>query len=199
MIADWESHRPLSGHAQRHPHDSLALSASIVTIGTFDGVHRGHQALLLEITRQARRAGCASVVYTFDPPPKTAFGGKMQLTPVDEKLRRISHFGIDHIIVAQFDRDYAARPPEAFLNELGRLNPQQVWVGADFRFGAGRAGDVATLARHFDTRVIEEIGCAEGERISSTRLRNLYEDGRGEDARRLHGWPAEGCLPGTMD
>ena len=199
MIADWESHGPLSGHAVRHPHDSLALSASIVTIGTFDGVHRGHQALLQEITRQARQLGCASVVYTFDPPPKTAFGGTLQLTPVDEKVRRISHFGIDHIIVAHFDKDFAARPARAFLNELSRLNPEQVWIGADFRFGAGRAGDVGTLAQHFDTRVVDEIGCTEGERISSTRLRSLYEDGRSEDARRLHGWPAKGCLPGTID
>jgi riboflavin kinase/FMN adenylyltransferase len=199
MIADWESHAPLSGHARRHPHDSLSLSASVVTIGTFDGVHRGHQALLQEITRQARRLGCASVVYTFDPPPKTAFAGMMQLTPVDEKVRRISHFGIDHIVVAQFDTAYAVRPAQAFLAELGRLNPQQVWVGADFRFGAGRVGDVTMLSRHFDTRVVEEIGCLDGERISSTRLRSLYRDGRSEEARRLHGWPAEGSLPGTID
>lgn len=199
MIADWESNGLLSGHAICHPHDTLSLSASIVTIGTFDGVHRGHQVLLKEIVRRARQLGVPSVVYTFDPPPKTAFSGTMQLTPVDEKVRRISHFGIDHIIVAHFDNAYAARPPQDFLNELGSLNPEQVWVGADFRFGAGRAGNNSTLARHFDTRVIDEIGCLDGERISSTRLRNLYQKGSSEDARRLHGWPAKGCLPGTID
>ncbi|MDJ1009249.1 MAG: FAD synthetase family protein [Paracoccaceae bacterium] len=199
MIADWESHAPLAGHAALHPHDTLALSASIVTVGTFDGVHRGHQALLAEIVRHARREGVPSVVYTFDPPPKTVFGGTMQLTPIGEKLRRISHFGIDHIVVARFDRAYAARPAAAFLAELARLNPAQVWVGEDFRFGAGRSGDTALLARHFDTRVIDEIGCPEGDRISSTRLRALFETGRNAEARALHGWPADGVLPGTVD
>ncbi|WP_421849613.1 FAD synthetase [Oricola sp.] len=199
MIGDWECSDPLTGHAVRHPHDSLSLSASIVTVGAFDGVHRGHQALLAAIVRRSRQAGVPSVVYTFDPPPKTYFAGKLRLTPLDEKLRRISHFGIDHIVVAQFDAVYAARPAEAFLAELGRLNPVQVWVGADFRFGTGRSGDTSLLARHFDTRLIDEIGCKTGERISSSRLRDLFEDGRREDARALHGWPSEGCLPGTVD
>lgn len=198
MIGDWESHGPLSGHAMRHDHDCLSLSASIVTIGTFDGVHRGHQAVLTKIARYARRNGVPSVVYTFDPPPKTVFGGKLCLTPADEKLRRISHFGIDHIIMAHFDKAYAARPASAFIAELARLSPRQVWVGADFRFGAGRSGCVSMLARNFDTRVIDEIGCAEGDRISSTRLRALLQDGRSEDARALHGWPEKGCLPGTV-
>ena len=199
MIGDWESHGPLLGHARVHPHDSLALSGSIVTVGTFDGVHRGHQALLSEIVRAARHLGVPSVVYTFDPPPKTVFAGMLQLTPLEEKLRRISHFGIDHIVAARFDKSYAARPAEAFLAELARLNPAQVWVGADFRFGAGRSGDAALLARHFDTRLLDEIGCASGKRISSTRLRHLFEDGRREEARALHGWPSDGCLPGTVD
>lgn len=198
MIGDWESHGPLSGHATRHDHDALTLSASIVTIGTFDGVHRGHQALLGKIVRHARRAGVPSVVYTFDPPPKTVFGGNMRLTPAEEKVRRISHFGIDHIIVAHFNKAYASRPADAFVAELARLSPNQIWVGADFRFGAGRVGDVSMLARNFDTRIIDEIGCTEGERISSTRLRSLLKDGRSEDARALHGWPAQGCLPGTI-
>jgi riboflavin kinase/FMN adenylyltransferase len=199
MIGDWESHGPLTGHATRHDHDCLSLSASVVTIGTFDGVHLGHQALLTEIVRQARQEGVPSVVYTFDPPPKTVFGEKLQLTPADEKVRRISHFGIDHIIVARFDKTYAARPPKTFIDELARLSPTQIWVGADFRFGSGRIGDVEMLARNFDTRVIDEIDCEDGDRISSTRLRDLLQDGRSEDARALHGWPAKGVLPGTID
>lgn len=199
MIADREAHGPFLGHATCHTQDSLALSASIVTVGTFDGVHRGHQALLTEIVRQSRHLGVPSVVYTFDPPPKTLFADMVQLTPVDEKIRRISHFGIDHIIIARFDATYAARPEQAFLTELAWLNPEQVWVGADFRFGRARGGDVATLARHFDTRLIGEVDCASGQRISSTRLRELFALGRREEARRLHGWPARGCLPGTLD
>ncbi|WP_349361062.1 FAD synthetase family protein [Stappia sp.] len=180
-----------------HPHDTLALSASVVTVGTFDGVHRGHQTLLKRIVARARAAGVASVVYTFDPPPKTVFAGVRQLTPVAEKIRRLSHFGIDHIVVARFDAAYAARPAEAFLQELARLNPLETWVGADFRFGRGRSGDVARLARCFDVRVVSDVACAGGDRISSTRVRSLLAAGREEEARHLHGWPREGCLPGT--
>ena len=199
MIADRESPSPLSGHAKRHCHDSLSLSASIVTIGSFDGVHHGHQSLLTNIVQRARQIGVPSVVYTFDPPPKTVFGGKLQLTPADEKIRRISHFDIDHIIIAHFDKIYAARTAEHFVAELGRLNPSEIWIGKDFRFGAGRKGNAASLAEHFDVRIVDEIGCMSGERISSTRLRTLYENGHNEEARRLHGWPSDGCLPGTID
>lgn len=198
MIADHDSTPARFGGLKYHPYGSLRLSASIVTIGTFDGVHRGHQALLAETARRAQRLGVASVVYTFDPPPKTLFQGVLQLTPVEEKLRRLSHFGIDHVIVARFDADYAARPAQAFVQELAQLNPEELWVGADFRFGKGRAGSVQDLAQVFDTRVLEDVGCASGERVSSTRVRKLLSSGRSEEARRLHGWPDAGCLPGTV-
>lgn len=197
MIADRESTAGCFGAMTRHKHDSLRLSASIVTAGTFDGVHRGHQALLTKIVRRARRRGVASVVYTFDTPPKTLFQNVRQLTPLPEKLRRLSHFGIDHVIVAQFDEAYASRTARCFLQELARLNPEELWVGEDFRFGKGRCGDVELLAHYFNTRVLAEIGCASGERISSTRMRELLRLGRPEEARRLHGWPAAHCLPGT--
>ncbi len=172
-----------------HAYDSLSLGASVVTVGTFDGVHRGHQALLARVVRSARRRGVPSVVYTFDPPPKAVFGGALMLTKVEEKLRRLSHFGIDHVVVARFDKDYAARPAGDFMREIGRLNPEELWLGHDFRFGAGRKGDVALLARQVDVRLLDDFADDGGDRISSTRLRALIADGRHEDARRLHGWP----------
>ena len=78
------------------------------------------------------------------------------------------------------------------------MSPEAVWVGEDFRFGRGRQGDVALLRRHFDVRVMDTVVSVDGARISSTRLRALLADGHGEQARRLHGWPDRGCLPGTV-
>ena len=198
MIEVGQSAKPSTGPI-RHGYGSLRLSGSILTIGTFDGVHKGHQALLRRVAREAEAEGLASVVYTFDPPPKSLFGTAARLTSAEEKVRRISHFGIDHVVVARFNRDYAARSAEAFLCEIGRLNPRQVWIGEDFRFGKGQAGDAALLARYFDVRLHREVGCDQGRRISSTRMRALIAAGRHEDARLLHGWPAEGCHAVPMD
>jgi len=187
MIGDEQAR--IAPAAQVHPDDSLSLAGSVVSIGSFDGVHKGHQALLKKLSQAAARRGLASVVYTFDPPPKVVFAGAMQLTDGPEKVRRISHFGIDHIILARFDKAYAARPPDDFMRELARLNPREIWVGADFRFGARRAGDVAMLQKAFRVRIMEEFACAGGARISSTRLRECFAAGEPERAAALHGWP----------
>lgn len=180
------------------PECDLALSASIVTIGAFDGVHYGHQALLTRVTEEARNNGVPSVVYTFDTPPKVAFGCAMQLTPAAERIRRLSFFEIDHIIMARFDADYATRSADAFIKELCLLNPLGLWVGSDFRFGRDRSGDIALLKKYFPVRTLENIAAKAGERISSSQLRELIREGRHEEARLLHGWPEAGCLPGTM-
>ncbi|MBL0372278.1 FAD synthetase family protein [Rhizobium sp. KVB221] len=180
-----------------HRECELSLSASIVTIGAFDGVHRGHQALLARVVSEARQHGVPSVVYTFETPPKVALGRVIQLTPPAERIRRLSLFEVDHIIMARFDRDYASRPAASFIEELGRINPRGLWVGTDFRFGKERLGDVALLDRYFPVRILADVAACEGERISSSRLRALISEGRHEEARLLHGWPDAGCLPGT--
>ena len=184
-------------HTAVHPEQTLKLSASVVTIGAFDGVHRGHQHLLRRLVDVARRRGVPAVVYTFDVPPKVAFGRAVQLTPPEEKIRRLSLLGLDHVIMAGFNAEYAARPAEDFVDELRRLNPRELWVGEDFRFGKGRSGDIDTLRRNFRVSTLHDVTCRAGDRISSTTLRRLFAEGRSEDARKLHGWPDEGCLPGT--
>ena len=197
MIAD-ENAR-LSATGQVHAADTLRLQGSVVSIGSFDGVHKGHQALLRELSRAASERGLSSVVYTFDPPPKVVFGGVMQLTDGPEKLRRLSHFEIDHIVMAHFDQAYASRPAEDFMAELARLSPREIWVGADFRFGAKRTGDVAMLQTAFKTRILDEFACEGGERISSTRLRACFKHGRLDEARTLHGWPETAPWAHTYD
>lgn len=167
--------------------DQIALEASILTIGAFDGVHRGHQALIARAVSEARAAGVPSVVWTFDPPPKVFFGRARQLSPISEKLARIARLGPDYIVLASFCKSYAARSPQAFLEDLARINPARIHVGADFRFGAKQAGSVTTLAERFNVTLAPAVLCEEGEVISSTRIRGLRAEGRAAEAVALQG------------
>lgn len=175
-------------HVGRHASGVLTLPASVVTVGAFDGVHRGHQELIRETIGRARRLGVASVAYTFDPPPKAALCGIRQLTSLDEKLERIGALGIDHVIVASFDDAYRRRTALEFIAEIAALNPRWLVVGEDFRFGCGKDGDVAKLRRHFHTTIMPAVVCDKGEVVSSTRIRGLRACGLDDEAERLEGW-----------
>ena len=170
-----------------HPSETLMLPASVVTVGAFDGVHRGHQALIRRVLDRAGSLEVPSVVYTFDPPPRAYFHGVPVLTSLPEKLRRLETLGLDHVVVADFDAARVSRSVERFLEELSALNPEEVWVGPDFRFGRGRAGDVSTLKEFFTTCVFESVKCREGEVISSSRVRALLSRGAVAEARDLLG------------
>ncbi|CDX11516.1 Riboflavin biosynthesis protein RibF (fragment) [Mesorhizobium sp. ORS 3324] len=171
-----------------HGEDVLRLSASVLTIGSFDGVHRGHQELIGTAVVTARKLGVASVVYTFDPPPKALLCGVRPLTSIEDKVARISLLGPDHIIVARFDAAYRARTAGDFVGEIGALTPRVIWVGADFRFGSCKSGDPLLLARYFDTRILPAVRCEAGEIVSSSRIRALRAAGRSIEAEILEGW-----------
>lgn len=175
-----------------HPAEALRLWDSVMTIGAFDGVHRGHQALIRRAVDRAARLGVPSVAYTFDPPPKAVFGDAPVLTARPEKTRRLEALGLDHAVVATFDAAYAARSAEDFLEELADLNPFKVWVGPDFRFGRGQAGDVKMLARRFAVRSLEPVQCLKGRVISSSRVRDLLRRGALGEAQSLLGWDVGG-------
>ncbi len=160
---------------QVHPECTLELDASILAIGAFDGVHRGHQKLIASAVNSARKHRCAAAVYTFDTPPKAFFAGARILTSVEEKLRRIELLGAQHAVCARFNRDYAARSTDDFMDELACLNPREIWVGADFRFGARSAGDVDLLATRFNVKVLDAVRCSSGHVISSTLIRELLQ------------------------
>ena len=160
----------------------VMLPASVAALGAFDGVHRGHQALIRAAVDSAREQGRPAVVWTFDPPPKVHFGRAAQLLPLAEKLARIAALGPDFIVVAQFNDCYARRSADDFLADLGRIGPVQIHVGADFRFGARQAGDVALLARHFSVVEAPVTCCTAGETISSSRIRGLQASGRAAEA-----------------
>jgi FAD synthase len=178
-----------------HAPTELLLAGCILTIGAFDGVHRGHQRLVGAAVASARLHGLPAVVYTFDPPPKVAMGRVAALSSRDEKIDRLGALGPDHIVVAAFNESYRMRSAQAFVAELGLLNPQTVWVGAGFRFGAGRAGDANLLRRYFVVRTVAPLRSG-GVIISSSRIRSLRERGDLAAAEALLGWrglrPTEG-------
>jgi riboflavin kinase/FMN adenylyltransferase len=160
-----------------HTADTLDLPASVLAIGAFDGVHRGHRKVIGEVVKKSKALGVPSVVYTFDPPPRAYFEGASILTPIQEKLRRLFELQVDHVVVANFDAAYLTRSASDFIRELSNLHPAEVIVGKDFRFGRGREGGIEDLAEHFPVRVIDAVCCSRGEVISSTRIRKLIAEG----------------------
>ncbi|KMJ60518.1 FAD synthetase [Bacillus sp. LL01] len=165
------------------------MPKSIVTIGAFDGVHRGHQALMREIVQRGRLLNIPTVVYTFDPPPRAYFQNAHMLSSIHEKVRRLQALGLDHCIVAKFNEKYLKQTACQFMDELQQLNPVEIVVGKDFRFGKDRSGDVTLLKECFKVRIIEPIICSNGKVISSTRIRELVSRGENRQAFSLLGWP----------
>jgi riboflavin kinase/FMN adenylyltransferase len=186
---------PSEGMAEVRASGELRLAASVVTIGAFDGVHQGHQALIGQAIRSARARCLPAVVWTFDPPPKVFFGRAESLISVEEKIARLRSLGPDHVVVARFDNAFRRHSAEAFLAELAQINPALVWAGPDFRFGAGQAGTVSLLAERFPTRILEPVRCAAGEVVSSTRIRSLIGMGAFDTAEALQGWLRPGSAP----
>jgi len=171
-----------------HRAGGLDLDASVVTIGAFDGVHRGHQELLRQTIAAARLLGVPAVVYTFDPPPKVYFGRAEALNSLAEKLERIAAFGPDHVIVAEFNHVYARRTAADFVTELQRLHPRDIIVGEDFCFGSCKSGTAQLLGRYFNTRILPPVRCGNGEIVSSSRIRVLRRSGMAAAAAALENW-----------
>ncbi len=158
----------------------------IATIGNFDGVHLGHQAVLAALTARARAAGVPSLVITFEPQPMEYFRpdqAPARLTRLREKLEAIEGCGVDRVLLIRFNAAFAAVEAEDFVRRIlvERLGIRHLYVGDDFRFGKGRVGDFALLAamgrehgfgvESLDTVV--EDGC----RVSSTRVREALQQG----------------------
>ncbi|KZO00732.1 FAD synthetase family protein [Bacillus badius] len=167
--------------------NSLHLKQSIVTIGAFDGIHIGHQSLIKKAVRRARQCNISSVVYTFDPPPRAFFQNQMVLTSVEEKVHFLKKLGIDYVIVARFDKDYLAKSAGDFLKELEALSPKEIWVGPNFQFGKGKRGTTEDLAARFHTFIHPLVKCANGQTVSSTRIRNLLHQQKEHLANELLG------------
>ena len=163
-----------------------------LTIGTFDGIHRGHQAMLSRLTEAADDLGLPAAVMTFDPHPREFFSpatAPPRLSTLRDKLERFAAHGVERTYVARFDARLAGIPPEAFVDDvLGRrLGARWLLVGEDFRFGKGRAGDVSLLAARAHPFALEVMRTVrvEGERASSTAIREALARGDFARARTL--------------
>ncbi|KAA0565194.1 FAD synthetase [Rossellomorea aquimaris] len=166
---------------------SLTLPQSIITIGAFDGVHKGHQSVITHVVHESKKRGIPSVVYTFDPPPRAYFQGAKILTTLDEKLERIESLGVDYAVIASFNKEYLKQSSSQFINILMSFHPEEIFVGNDFRFGNGRKGNVEMLRKSFNVSTMNPVCCEQGSIISSTRIRKLIEQGEHFEASNLLG------------
>lgn len=176
----------------------------VVTIGSFDGVHRGHQTLIGDVRKRAANLDVASAVVTFDRHPasivRPAYAPKL-LTDLDQKLELIAATGVDHTLVVPFDQERSNEPAEQFVREIlmDRLNAKVIVVGYDFRFGKGRQGDVNFLREMgkdggfevVEIDAVRQMGYLRDETISSTAIRNCLLEGDVERAELMLGRPHE--------
>jgi riboflavin kinase/FMN adenylyltransferase len=177
--------------------------ACAVTIGNFDGVHRGHQAMLALLNNEARHRGVPSCVLTFEPHPRDYFARvqkKPELAPariatLRDKLGELAACGVDQCVVLPFDARLSSQVPEAFIDDVlvRGLGAKYVLVGDDFRFGARRAGDYAMLdaagrARGFDVARMNSYE-VHNLRVSSSAVRDALGRGDMDAVQALLGRP----------
>jgi riboflavin kinase/FMN adenylyltransferase len=182
------------------------FARSVVAIGKFDGVHRGHQALIQAAVERARQEAAESVVVTFDRHPIELLqpGSRARyLTPLDEKLRLIAELGVDATLLIRLSHDFLRLPPEEFVRSVlvERLGMVAVVAIDSFRFGRGAGGTVETLRELGRTYgyTFHEVPplIAGGSRISSSRIMQSLLAGRFDEAARLLGRPWNG-VPGRQ-
>ena len=182
-------------------------AGTAVTIGAYDGVHLGHRAVIAEVRRRAAERGLATAVVTFDRHPASVVrpeSAPRLLTDLDQKLELLADTGVDYCLVITFDEARSQESAEDFVREVlaGCLAARVVVVGEDFHFGHGRSGNVKLLADMgvdlgFDVEgldLVDRAGVAadaEGDRVSSTRIRHALAAGELAEANALLGRPYE--------
>ncbi len=183
-------------------HPQLAKACAL-TIGNFDGVHRGHQAMLALLKNEARHRGVPSCVMTFEPHPRDFFAEQHQqpdiaparIATLRDKLNELAACGIDQCVVLPFNQTFASQQPQAFIEEVlvKGLGVKYVLVGDDFRFGAKRAGDYAMLdaagtVHGFDVARMNSYE-VKNLRVSSSAVREAMDRGAMQEVAQLLGRP----------
>ncbi|MGH7574175.1 MAG: bifunctional riboflavin kinase/FAD synthetase [Longimicrobiales bacterium] len=187
-------------HATRNPEPG-----TVITVGTFDGVHRGHRAILDRLREKATALGLPSVLVTFEPHPleivRPESAPKLLTTPA-EKLEALAQVGLDRVVILRFDRRLAAYDPRRFVEDilLERLGMCHLVTGYDHGFGRNRSGDAALLAQigaevGFGVDVVDPV-LLDGEPISSSRVRDAL--GRGDVVAAARGLARPYTLSGTV-
>lgn len=158
-----------------------------MTIGNFDGLHRGHQHLI----EKTRYADTESAVLTFFPHPMKVLRQMKDhviLMSNEKKIEQIAAMGIDHLFIATFDKEMAQTTKEAFIEQLKSLNVKRLVLGVDFRFGSHASGHIQDLKTHFEVIVLDDI-VHQDTRISTTYIKDLLYSGELARAELLLGRP----------
>jgi riboflavin kinase/FMN adenylyltransferase len=174
----------------------LSLTGSVVTMGNFDGIHLGHQALVRHTVEESKRLRYPSMVLTFEPHPLKVLAPERAphlLLSYQDKLDLFQTLGVDIVIAQRFDRQFASIAAEDFVQRflVGRLKTKKLWVGRDLRFGQGRKGGTGDLMRlapqvGFQVGVLDPVS-SDGIRISSSRIRGLVEAGCVDEVQPMLG------------
>ncbi len=179
-------------------YDLPAFEKAVITIGTFDGVHKGHQEILLQLVSEARKIEGTPVVITFHPHPreiiKTNDVAISQLTSLEEKATLLSKLGIEHLVVIPFTKEFSEMSADNYIKEflIKNFHPQKIIIGYDHRFGKDRLGDfsllkIQSIEHHFELIEIPEKTLTNNT-ISSTAIRKLILEGDISSANELLGY-----------
>jgi len=169
---------------------------SLVTIGVFDGVHRGHQQLIRALVERAKASGQLTVVLTFFPHPDIVLRGltgRYYLTTPEQRAEQLHQLGVDTVITQTFDEAFRRTGAQNYITQLcQRLNMTELWVGQQFALGYEREGDVAFLtqlgeSKGYTVHAVELVADADQHVISSTSIRGLLQEGKVEQVTRLLG------------
>ncbi|CAM5185518.1 Riboflavin biosynthesis protein OS=Ureibacillus acetophenoni OX=614649 GN=SAMN05877842_101520 PE=3 SV=1 [Ureibacillus acetophenoni] len=192
----------------KYPHQLNELEDSTnsysLAVGFFDGVHRGHQAVIKSAIQKAEELNVQSAVMTFDPHPSIVLGGRKEkvfyITPLQLKINILKELGVDTVFVVQFTSDFAKLTPEEFINFFIRdLNVVHVTAGFDYSFGAFGKGNMDTMKElsngDYGVTVVDKLTDDE-EKISSTRIRKSLQAGDMEEVYHLLGRPY--AVPGIV-
>jgi riboflavin kinase/FMN adenylyltransferase len=175
-----------------------SFKSPVLTLGNFDGVHLGHQAILSLVIASAKALGGESILYTFEPHPRRVLQPESNLRLLDtfeQKVETLERLGLDAVIAEPFNREFAQVGPAQFIGHHihESIRPVEVYVGYDFHFGRDREGSMRLLTERgphlgFSVTVVPEVQ-VEGRDVNSTRIRELLSDGEVEEAAILLGRP----------
>jgi riboflavin kinase/FMN adenylyltransferase len=170
---------------------------SVITIGTFDGVHEGHQQIIEALKAEARAVNGEAVLITFDPHPRMIVHPHTHLhliNTLEEKIELLSKTGIDHLVVVPFTKEFSDQPAEEYIEHflIGRFHPHSIIIGYDHHFGHGRKGNFRLLednAEHFHYKLLEiPRHVLDSIAVSSTKIRKAIQESHIETANKLLGY-----------
>ncbi len=169
---------------------------TVVTLGTFDGLHLGHQKIIKTVVDKASGNGGRSFLITFEPHPRNIISKDYKLellTTINEKTEILNQLGIENLLIINFTKKFSQLSPEQFIKKylIDGLGASNIIIGYDHHFGKGRGGDAVTIKElgreyKFDVTVVEPFDL-EGETVSSTKIRNALNEGNLSDANKMLG------------